>query len=90
MATIGLDKLYYAPITAGTGGAETYGTPVQLAKAINYATPNKASLEIMDDDFKNNRVINPNKQEINRMVFLTDLGEAEKYFDEAWMIVKTK
>ena len=62
----------------------------QLAKAINYATPNKASLEIMDDDFKNNRVINPNKQEINRMVFLTDLGEAEKYFDEAWMIVKTK
>ena len=34
MATIGLDKLYYAPITAGTGGAETYGTPVQLAKAI--------------------------------------------------------
>lgn len=61
----------------------------KLAKSINYATPNKASLEIIDDDFKNNRVINPNKQEINRMVFLTDLGDAEKYFDEAWMIIKT-
>ena len=42
MATIGLDKLYYAPITeataASTGvaiGDETYGTPVQLAKAIS-------------------------------------------------------
>ena len=35
MATIGLDKLYYAPITEGTGGDETYGTPVQLAKAIS-------------------------------------------------------
>ncbi len=35
MATIGLDKLYYAPITGGTGGDETYGTPVQLAKAIS-------------------------------------------------------
>ena len=35
MATIGLDKLYYAPITLGTGGVETYGTPVQLAKAIS-------------------------------------------------------
>ncbi len=62
----------------------------QLAKAINYATPNKASLEIMDDDFKNNRVINPNKQEIERMVFLNDMGEKEKNFDEAWMIVNTQ
>lgn len=36
MATIGLDKLYYAPITeAPTTGYETYGTPVMLAKAIS-------------------------------------------------------
>jgi len=35
MATIGLDKLYYAKITEGANGVETYGTPVQLAKAIN-------------------------------------------------------
>ena len=36
MATIGLDKLYYAPITeAPTTGIETYGTPVMLAKAIS-------------------------------------------------------
>jgi len=44
----------------------------------------------MDDDFKNNRVINPNKQEIERMVFLNDMGEKEKNFDEAWMIVNTQ
>lgn len=35
MATIGLDKLYYAPITEDENGEETYGTPVQLAKAIS-------------------------------------------------------
>ena len=36
MATIGLDRLYYAPITeAETTGEETYGTPVMLAKAIS-------------------------------------------------------
>jgi phi13 family phage major tail protein len=36
MATIGLDKLYYATITeAPTTGEETYGTPVMLAKAIS-------------------------------------------------------
>ncbi|GHV05951.1 hypothetical protein FACS1894217_03720 [Clostridia bacterium] len=35
MATIGLDRLYYAPITEDTiTGVETYGTPVNLAKAM--------------------------------------------------------
>ena len=35
MATIGLDKLFYAPITEDKDGNETYGAPVQLAKAIS-------------------------------------------------------
>ncbi|MGI6428087.1 MAG: major tail protein [Natronincolaceae bacterium] len=34
MATIGLDRLYYAKITENENGEETYGTPVPLAKAI--------------------------------------------------------
>ena len=34
MATIGLDKLYYAKITEDTDGNETYATPVQMAKAM--------------------------------------------------------
>ena len=34
MATIGLDKLYYAKITESEDGEETYAPPVQLAKAI--------------------------------------------------------
>lgn len=35
MATIGLDKLYYADITEDEIGNETYGKPKQLAKAIS-------------------------------------------------------
>lgn len=35
MATIGLDKLYYASITQDENDDEIYGTPVQLAKAIS-------------------------------------------------------
>lgn len=35
MATIGLDKLYYAKITEAENGEETYEKPVQLAKAIS-------------------------------------------------------
>ncbi|WP_434655616.1 major tail protein [Thermoanaerobacterium thermosaccharolyticum] len=34
MATIGLDRLYYAKITENENGEETYDTPVSLAKAI--------------------------------------------------------
>ena len=36
MATIGLDKLYYASISEdSTSGEETYATPKPLAKAIS-------------------------------------------------------
>ncbi|MDE7082519.1 MAG: hypothetical protein K2O89_02290 [Clostridia bacterium] len=35
MATIGLDKLFYADITEDDQGNETYGKPKQLAKAIS-------------------------------------------------------
>jgi len=35
MATIGLDKMYYATITEGTGGEETYVTPASLARALS-------------------------------------------------------
>lgn len=34
MATIGLDRLYYAKITEDENGEETYATPVPLAKAM--------------------------------------------------------
>ena len=34
MATIGFDRLYYAPITESATGDETYGTPAVLAKAM--------------------------------------------------------
>ena len=34
MATVGMDKLYYATITEDTNGEETYGVPISLAKAI--------------------------------------------------------
>lgn len=62
----------------------------KLAKFINYGTPNKASLEVIDDAFKKNRVINSNEQEIKRMEFLRDLGNATKFYDEAWNIVKRR
>ena len=60
----------------------------KLAKNINYATPNKASLELMDESYKSNRVINPSREDIDRMVFLRNPGEATKFFDSAWAEAK--
>lgn len=51
MATIGLDKLYYAIITEGTGGIETYGTPKVMAKAISAElAPQIAEATLYADD----------------------------------------
>jgi spermidine/putrescine transport system substrate-binding protein len=62
----------------------------RLAKSTNFATPNRASIKIIDDKFKQNRVINPTREEIDRMVFLRDPGVAAKLFDDAWEIVKSR
>lgn len=51
MATIGLDKPYYATITEGEGGVETYDTPAVLAKAIQAdLTVNLAEAILYADD----------------------------------------
>lgn len=51
MATIGLDKPYFATITEGEGGVETYGTPAVLAKAIQAdLTVNLAEAILYADD----------------------------------------
>ena len=60
----------------------------KLATTINYASPNSASLKLIDEKFKNNRVINPTREESDRMVFLRYPGDAVKLFDEAWKSVK--
>ena len=51
MATIGLDKPYYAIITEDANGQETYGTPKVMAKAIQAdLTVNNATASLYADD----------------------------------------
>ena len=49
MATIGLDDLYYATITEGNNGDETYGTPVKLAKAISAEVSTEIAEAILNE-----------------------------------------
>lgn len=51
MATIGMDRLFYAPITEDIDGVETYGIPIQMAKAINAdLTIELAEAQLFADD----------------------------------------
>ena len=57
MATIGLDKLYFAPIMLSANGYESYGSPVQLAKAISASlTVELAEGELYADDALSEKV----------------------------------
>lgn len=60
----------------------------KLAESINFASPNRASYKMIDEAVKKNRVIYPTREEIDRMVFLRDPGDASKLFDDAWADIK--
>ena len=58
MATIGLDRLYYAKITEASDGEETYSVPAPLAKAMKA----ELSIELAEavlyaDDARPDRVL---------------------------------
>ena len=54
---------------------------IEIGDGIGFST-------VIDEKFKKNRVINPTREEIDRMVFLRDPGAATKFFDDAWSVVK--
>ena len=75
MATIGLDKLFVAPITEDSNGNETYGTPVQLAKAISAELSvelNEAILYADDGQAESVKEIKSGTLSLN----IEDLGQA--------------
>ena len=51
MAQIGLKNLYYAVMTIGTGGAETYGTPKKIGNAVSVdISPSIQTTSLYGDD----------------------------------------
>ena len=51
MALCGLKNLYYAVMTVGTGGAETYGTPKKIGNAVSVdISPSIQTTSLYGDD----------------------------------------
>lgn len=62
----------------------------QNAEYIGYSTPNKAALQLLDGDIKNDKNAYPNEGALKKCEVFQDLGGNIKKYDEAWMEIKSK
>ncbi|MDZ4785019.1 MAG: spermidine/putrescine ABC transporter substrate-binding protein [bacterium] len=62
----------------------------KLSDFNQYATPNKASLLLIDQDDRKNPAIYPSKEVMAKLEFVQDLGSHTRIFDQVWTEVKTK
>lgn len=56
----------------------------QNSEYIGYSSPNKAAIELMDDDVINNEIYNPGDDILERCTIFHDLGDFLSVFEEAW------
>ena len=62
----------------------------QLSNYINYATPNAAAMsQIAEESRKNPRIYPPDDQ-LKRLSYLQDVGDATGIYDEVWTAVKSR
>lgn len=57
---------------------------------IGYATPNKATVELLDEEVKNDKSAYPDKEVIDKSEVFVDLGDARKLYNDAWLEVTSK
>ncbi|MEG1255731.1 spermidine/putrescine ABC transporter substrate-binding protein [Clostridium sp.] len=57
---------------------------------IGYSTPNKAALEMLDEEVRNSPVAYPEKSLLDKCESFIDLGEKIKLYDERWIEIKSK
>lgn len=56
----------------------------QNSEYIGYSSPNKAALDLMDEDVINNKIYNPGDDILDRCTIFHDLGDFLSVFEEAW------
>ncbi|MDU1414248.1 MAG: spermidine/putrescine ABC transporter substrate-binding protein [Clostridium sp.] len=62
---------------------------VQNIDYIGYATPNKAALEQLDDEVKNNKTAYPSDDYLKKCETFIDLGEKIKLYDTRWIEIRS-
>lgn len=62
----------------------------QLSNFNQYATPNKASLELITPADLQNTAIYPTAEQMKKLEFIRDLGSKGPWYDELWTSIKSK
>ncbi len=58
------------------------------AEYIGYSTPNKAALELLPAELRDNSIFNPTDEELARCEIFEDVGDAIKLYNAEWLRVK--
>ena len=62
----------------------------KLANYVAFGSPNKESYPFLDPEIAANPVIYPDSTIMKKLVFLSDPGEAARFYVEAWTILKSR
>lgn len=57
---------------------------------IGYATPNKATYELLDEEVKNDKSAYPDQEVLDKSEVYVDLGEARKLYSDAWLEITSR
>jgi spermidine/putrescine transport system substrate-binding protein len=64
------------------------GVGAQLSNYLSYATPNDASLPLIDGEVRKDPRVYPTEEQLARMSMLEDVREATALYDQAWTRIK--
>lgn len=60
-----------------------------ISEEIGYAIPNKAGIELLDDEIRDNPIIYPSQAIIEKGEFQEDVGDAILIYEKYWQMLKT-
>ncbi len=61
----------------------------KISQEMGYATPNKAAMALLPAEVRDNQIIYPPADKLEGSEFETDLGQAQRLYDQYWTKLKT-
>jgi spermidine/putrescine-binding protein len=60
-----------------------------ISNYTGYSSPNKAAIPFINEEFKNNHTMYPDSQTMQRLEFMTDVGNATRLYNQIWNEIKS-
>ncbi len=94
---IWVDTMVVTSHAPNAGGAHQFidyildaNVGAQLSNYINYATPNAAAMPRINEESRSNPRIYPPADQMKRLSYLEDVGDATSVYDEVWTAAKSR